>query len=96
MLGLGSVGIAFTWSNNRKGLARVKEKLDKATINIEWRLQFRDASFHILSTGSSDHSPLLFIGNPKFPKLPRPFRFRSMRFRDKGCKDVIIKRCPIK
>lgn len=91
MLDLGSVGIAFTWSNNRKGLARVKEKLD-----IEWRLQFQDASFHILSTGGSDHSPLVFIGNPKFPKLPRPFRFRSMRFRDKGCKDVIIKRCPIK
>ena len=78
MMDLGSVGPAFTWINKRKGLAHVKEILDKAIGNIEWRNLFSEAIFSVLTAGGSDHAPILFLGSPKSSFLPKPFRFHSM------------------
>lgn len=36
MLDLGTIGPKFTWSKKRKGLAHIKQRLEKAKGNIEW------------------------------------------------------------
>ena len=64
MFDLGTIGPKSTWSNKRKGLAHIKERLDKAVGNIEWRNRFPKAIFSVLTKGSSHHSPILFIGSP--------------------------------
>lgn len=46
----------------------------------------------MLTAGGSDHSPILFIGNPERPKLPRPFGYLSMWLRDKECEQAILNR----
>lgn len=46
----------------------------------------------MLTAGGSDHSPILFLGKPKSPSLPRPFRFHSMLLRDKSCEEIILNR----
>lgn len=40
---LGASGPAFTWSNMREGWARVRERLDKAYVNPQWRQAFPEA-----------------------------------------------------
>lgn len=92
MLDLGSVGPAFIWIKKRMGLAHVKEILDKAIGNIEWRNLFLVAIFFVLIAGGSDLAPILILGSPKYPFLPRPFRFHSMWLRDKNCEEVILNR----
>lgn len=58
---LGFSGPYFALSNKMKGLTHVKERLDKAIGNIEWRLRFPEGSFSTLTVGGSDHSLILFF-----------------------------------
>lgn len=46
----------------------------------------------MLTASGSDHSPILFLGKPKSPSLPRPFIFHSMWLRDKSCEEIILNR----
>lgn len=73
LLDLGAIGPKFSWTNKRHGWAHVKERLDRAIGNIEWRMKFFEANFYILSAGGSDHFPILFVPNPNACKLARPF-----------------------
>lgn len=43
LLDLPSHGCAYTWSNNRVGDALVKERLDRAVCNAEWRVSYPNA-----------------------------------------------------
>ena len=86
---LGWSGPSFTWTNKRKGFAHIKERLDKAVGNAEWRIEFPDVMIQVLSAVGSNHSPLLLTLNSKGPKVCRPFRFFNMWLRDKSCLDLI-------
>lgn len=45
---LGTTGLKFTRSDERKGLAHIKERLDKVVGNIEWWNRFLEAAFRCL------------------------------------------------
>lgn len=42
---------------------------------METEIKFSEAIFVVLSVGGSDHSPILFIPNPKLMKLRSPLAF---------------------
>ena len=90
MFDVGSCGPSFTWSNKRKRFAHIKERLDKAVVNIEWQNMFPEASLIVLTAGGSDHSPIYLSTHPKNPRLPRPFRFHNMWLREVDCENLII------
>ncbi|XP_042964610.1 uncharacterized protein LOC122298825 [Carya illinoinensis] len=51
-------GNRFTWSNNRSGRGFIKEKLDRALANVEWKTRFPNAICQVLTAMKSDHAPL--------------------------------------
>lgn len=59
LIDLGFSGPRFTWSNLRPGLGHVKERLDRALSNADWRLLFPEAIVQHLPRTYSDHCPLL-------------------------------------
>ena len=56
MLDLRSIVPAITSSNRRKGLAHIKERLDKAIYNIEWRNLLPEVVFTVLTCPFRFHS----------------------------------------
>lgn len=87
---LGSNGPAFTWTNKRKGLAHIKERLDRIVANNEWIMLFPEATINVLTVRGSDDSHILLSTNPRSSKLVRPFRFCKMWFREEEC-ELLIK-----
>lgn len=75
-LDLGFQGSQFTWSNGRLGSANIRERLDRAWCNLEWRLQYSGAIISHLLRAGSDHHPLL-LADPS--TTPRP-KFLGFRF----------------
>ncbi|CAN1321407.1 hypothetical protein LINPERPRIM_LOCUS32024 [Linum perenne] len=90
LLDLGYQGDPFTWSNEQRGSNHIKERLDRALANGEWRLQFdRAMTFHESRIGS-DHRPIRInlygIRNNSKP----PFRFDSNWLANAECKSIIL------
>lgn len=91
MIDLGFSGPRFTWSNLRPALGHVKERLDRALSNADWRLLFPEAIVQHLPRTYSDHCPLLVdlsgipIPNPHL----RPFRFEACWLLDDRYKDLV-------
>jgi exonuclease III len=56
---LGFIGSKYTWTNCRSDENFVKERLDRAVANSEWRGIYWEASVHVLVARESDHKPLL-------------------------------------
>ncbi|KAH7861692.1 hypothetical protein Vadar_029377 [Vaccinium darrowii] len=82
-------GNSFTWTNNQEGEANIRERLDRAMANVEWRRKFPKAQvFHDVIFGS-DHCPLIIDLCVPLKKIPRLFKFESMWSTHQGCKDVI-------
>lgn len=51
-------GFLFTWSN-RKEVAPILRKLDRALINMDWDISFPGSDVQFLPSGLSDHSPMV-------------------------------------
>ena len=51
-------GSDFTWSNNRKGLAKVWERLDKALVNTHWLDKYPFSNIQVWPRATSDHVPI--------------------------------------
>lgn len=45
--------------NNRAGADFIKERLDRALCNLDWRLTFLEVEVFALPVVGSDHNPLL-------------------------------------
>jgi hypothetical protein len=89
LLDLGFVGNPFTWSNNRKGLETIKERLDKGLASIDWiHLHPEFSLLHIPAT-HSDHNPISLNTNFSSACLSRPFRFEEFWTKDPTCGIVI-------
>lgn len=74
LIDAGFRGYQFTW---RRG--QIEVRLDRALINLDWRLRFLEAVVHHLPHFKSDHQPLFikFNRDKRRPVGRRPFRFEA-------------------
>ncbi|XP_074300808.1 uncharacterized protein LOC141632130 [Silene latifolia] len=56
---LHSFGCEHTWTNKREAIARVCSRLDRVISNPSWLIEYPNTQVNVLSSGISDHSPLL-------------------------------------
>ena len=77
MIDLGFAENPFTWSNNRKGLENIKERLDRGLASPSWVHLHPEFSLIHLPTQNSDHNPISLNTNSSSSFLPRPFRFEE-------------------
>ncbi|KAH7839217.1 hypothetical protein Vadar_001340 [Vaccinium darrowii] len=90
LLDLDFKGNAFTLSNNQIGNACVRERIDRAMANLEWRHKFSCAQvFHEVILGS-DHCPLIINCDVPLQKVPKLFKFESMWATHPNCEPVIV------
>lgn len=80
---LGYTGNPFSWSNGRKGLDNILERIDRAVATPDWRNLFPCHEVRNLPRYKSDHSPLLVTFTDSAPNLsnrnnPRCFRMEHM------------------
>lgn len=72
LIGIGYVGYPFTWNNKRNGVANIRQRLDRAVVNTQWRVGFPNGTLHHLPPGGSDHCPILLrCGGSPSPKVSR-------------------------
>uniref|UniRef100_A0A2N9FR65 Reverse transcriptase domain-containing protein n=1 Tax=Fagus sylvatica TaxID=28930 RepID=A0A2N9FR65_FAGSY len=86
---LGFIGYEFTWCNKRGGLANIRERLDRAICNGDWRLIFPKAGVIHLPLLQSDHNPIMVVANLEVGRKARPFRFEAAWTRDASSHQVI-------
>lgn len=89
LMDIESKGYSFTWMNNRAGADFVKERLDRALCNLDWRLTFPEAEVFALPAVGSDHSPLLLITAAVPRRRHRPFIFEAFWIQEPDCRDII-------
>ncbi|GLT58567.1 hypothetical protein SLA2020_314490 [Shorea laevis] len=78
LMDIGYTGGRFTWVNMREGNHIIRERLDRAWANPDWRLQFPDANLLHLPRISSDHNPLLlYFDTPMCRIRNKPFRLEK-------------------
>lgn len=82
-------GINYTWTNKREGVDNIRERINKAFANTEWRLKFPLAQVFHEPIAGSDHAPLLLNCCVPLKKVKRVFKFESMWTMSPNCKDVI-------
>ncbi|KAH7835784.1 hypothetical protein Vadar_029843 [Vaccinium darrowii] len=82
-------GINYTWSNKRAGDNSIRERIDKALANTEWRLKFPYAQvFHEPICGS-DHAPIVLNCYVPLKNVKKVFKFESMWTTSPDCHEVI-------
>ncbi|KAF7127011.1 hypothetical protein RHSIM_Rhsim11G0149500 [Rhododendron simsii] len=82
-------GQGYTWTNNQRGENNIRERLDRAMANVDWRVLFPYAQvFHDLILGS-DHAPLIVYACVPPKKVPYRFKFESMWTTSEECGEVI-------
>ncbi len=91
LIDLGFKGNSFTWTNKRMGRDNIKERLDRAVANVEWKRLFPKATIKHLPMLSSNHAPLVINSHEDIPNGPKPFRFEEAWTRDSNCSMVIKK-----
>lgn len=70
-------GNVFTWSNNQVGEANIRERINTAMANVEWRQRFPKAQvFHDIVLGS-DHCPLILNLNIPLKKVPKSLSLKE-------------------
>ena len=88
---LGFIGSKFTWIYQTTFGVRIRERLDRALANLEWRSLYPLAKLHHLSSLVSDQSPLSLhlIQRQKKKRNRKMFRFESMWLKDSRCEKVV-------
>lgn len=56
---MGFQGPRYTWTNGRKGLANIRQRLDRIWCNLLWHHCFEDDFVKYLPQVCSDHHPIL-------------------------------------
>ncbi|KAJ7971829.1 Endonuclease/exonuclease/phosphatase [Quillaja saponaria] len=79
LINLGFSGPKFTWTNGRKGIALIKERLDRGICNSDWRVHFKEGFIQHLPRTRSDHYPVLLNVSriAPFDAFNKPFRFEA-------------------
>lgn len=86
---LGFVGSKFTWCNKRPRLANIRERLDRGTANIPWRVAYQNPIIQHYTLTISDHVPLVLALNGLGNSAPKAFKFESFWIRDSSCMGVV-------
>lgn len=76
----------FTWSNERENPTLVC--LDRAFCNADWETSFPNYALHALSTGASDHCPILLSRQSTKPRRA-VFRFENHWLYTQGFTEVV-------
>ncbi|CAN1164443.1 hypothetical protein LINPERHAP2_LOCUS25565 [Linum perenne] len=58
LMDMGFRGQNFTWTNYKEGDENIKERIDRAMCNVEWRRRFERAIVFHEPMNGSDHTPL--------------------------------------
>ncbi|XP_074283518.1 uncharacterized protein LOC141608064 [Silene latifolia] len=83
---LNTQGCTFTWTNKQEYDDCKWMKLDRALVNSSWLLAYPDSSVEVLTSGISDHSPLVVnLGIRTQDKQFLPLVKREWRRYIRGC-----------
>ncbi|KAI0496288.1 hypothetical protein KFK09_022602 [Dendrobium nobile] len=72
------MGPMFTWSNNKKGLDRIMERLDRMIVNSYSVNNNQLLVVKHLPRIASDHCPILLNLNSSSPKISKTFKFENI------------------
>ncbi|OMO50989.1 reverse transcriptase [Corchorus capsularis] len=81
-------GQKFTWINRRDNML-IKERIDRALVNLDWMETYPKSQVFNLPIIGSDHSPLLIDTNVVDGKATKLFKFEVMWTESPECKMVI-------
>ncbi|KAH9607766.1 hypothetical protein KSS87_022415 [Heliosperma pusillum] len=82
-------GPRFTWCNNRKGLARVYERIDKAYGSEDWFQLFPNTGLNHYPIQISDHAPIELDFNLIKLQRRRPYKVDSWSLENGECLSLI-------
>jgi hypothetical protein len=82
MIDVGFAGNTFTWNNKRKGVEKIKERLDRGLASPAWVHLHLEFSLIHLPAVSSGHNPITLNTNISSSYLLRPFRFEEFWSKD--------------
>ncbi|PKU68636.1 putative mitochondrial protein [Dendrobium catenatum] len=88
---IGFQGPSYTWCNNKEGLARIWERLDRVWLNSKALLEFPNAVVKHLPRISSDHCPVLLQIDIKMQHNKREFKFENLWCSYDAAKGIIAK-----
>ncbi|XP_074278317.1 uncharacterized protein LOC141601910 [Silene latifolia] len=82
-------GPKFTWCNNRKGVARVYERLDKGLASLTWSSHFPNTGILHLPIQCSDHAPIILDTEMLSTQRRFHFKLESWCFAYDECLDIL-------
>ncbi|XVE83165.1 hypothetical protein DITRI_Ditri16bG0065800 [Diplodiscus trichospermus] len=82
-------GQRFTWFEIREGQC-IKERLDRAVVNVEWMETYPMSMRVNLPANGSDHSPIILWIEKVEKKGIRRFKFGANWVEVKECKQIIV------
>ncbi|XP_074313786.1 uncharacterized protein LOC141648979 [Silene latifolia] len=82
-------GPKFTWCNNRKGAARLYERIDKGLISSSWYSFFLNTGILHLPIQCSDHAPIILDTEMISHQQRRNFKMESWCFDYTDCLQVL-------
>jgi hypothetical protein len=89
LIDMGFIGNQYTWTNKRPAKANVKEMLDRALANTDWRILFPNAKVKHFPIIKSDHAPILLLTQGDLYSYPKPFKFEAAWTRDSTSNKII-------
>ncbi|GJU13353.1 reverse transcriptase [Tanacetum coccineum] len=84
-----SKGLNYTWDNNRKDDASIRERIDRGFANGSLLHIFPHHTLTHYPLIGSDHAPLLYRSCPEPKRQKRFFRFESMWTLENSCEEII-------
>lgn len=82
-------GINYTWTNKRGGDDNIRERIDKALANTDWRLKFPFAQVFHEPIYGSDHAPVILNCCVPFKRVKKIFKFELLWTTSPSCKEII-------
>jgi hypothetical protein len=89
LIDMGFIGNLYTWTNKRPAKANVKERLDRALANTDWRIFFPNAKVKHFPIIKSYHALILLLTQGDLNSYPKPFKFEAAWTRDSTSNKVI-------
>lgn len=89
LVDLGYKGQSFTWSNNREGDQRIRERIDRAIANRDWVRKFPAITIIHKLIMESDHCPIIIELEPKGKRGQKPFRFEKTWTEQQECGRIV-------
>lgn len=89
MVDINFIGHPYTWSNNRRGLDRILEILDRGIANSQWVTANPNYSIFHLPRIASDHYPILLKPHVHTQKMSKPFKYENTCNLHHGFRDMV-------